>query len=193
MLLQFLGCPSSGKTTIAAGVFFQLKKHGFNSEFITEQARSYIVKKKALSTDKAGLRLGGYDQLQIFNLQKELEDNFFKSIQNQDGIIVADSSCINTLLYLSDKEIEEAGLISILKDRFSRMEAKFFYCSPVLLKGSTDPNRLHSQEESKKLDERMQEILKKHFPEFKICNLNGDLNSRVDQVMIDLISFGEDE
>lgn len=170
-----------------------MKKHGFNSEFITEQARSYIVKKKALSTDKAGLRLGGYDQLQIFNLQKELEDNFFNSIEKQDGIIVADSSCINTLLYLSDKEIEESGLVSILRDRFSKMETKFFYCSPVLFRENTDPNRLHSQDESKKLDERLKKLIDTHFSDFKICNLNGDLASKVDQVMIYLVSAGDEE
>lgn len=193
MLIQFLGCPSSGKTTTASGVFFQLKKHGFNSEFITEQARCFIAKKKAnLGKGEVGLRLTGSDQISIFDMQKELEDNFVKSLENTDGIIVADSSCINTLLYLSDEEIDKLNIVNSLKNRFSNMDVKFYYCKPTSIRENNDPNRLHSTKESQILDERLQYVLGKYFPELKVCVVQGDPVSRVDQVMIDLISSEEE-
>lgn len=171
-----------------------MKKHGFNSEFITEQARCFIAKKRAsLGKDEAGLRLTGSDQILIFDMQKELEDNFVKSLEKTDGIIVADSSCINTLLYLSDEEIDKLNIVNDLKKRFSGIDVRFYYCKPTSLKESSDPNRLHSAKESQLLDERLQHVLAKYFPELNVCTIQGDPVSRVDQVMIDLVSSSEEE
>lgn len=153
MIIEFLGCPRSGKTTTAARVFANLKEAGFNCEYIPEQARFYIAQKRVNAGLKPeeSLTLDDEDQKNI--LQKQvIAIHLMLASCGKDAIIVTDSSPYNSLLYMTpegrSKEIVK-NIIKSIKD----LPTIKFYSLPVEWLGGLDPNRIHNQEQSLKINE----------------------------------------
>lgn len=160
MLIGFVGCPSSGKTTTAAMLFADLKLGGQASEFVPEQARIYIAEKK----NEAGfLRvefkgLGDRDQVEIISRQNNLE-SLLKRNSAPDTIIVADTATLNTLLYMSPETRQLPEVREIVTRSMARYDL-LFYCSPVLWRApEKDSLRIHDQEQSLILDKSIPEVI----------------------------------
>jgi hypothetical protein len=183
MLIGFIGCPCSGKTTTAAKTFADLKDMGIASEFIPEQARLYIAERRV----KEGLRpedplfLADEDQKLILVRQIEYEDTLIKACGPQVKII-ADSSVLNTLLYMGPEA--RAEVTPLVRDVLTRYDL-LFYCGPVKPPLSLDPNRIHDEKASLEID-RMIPVLLKDFglnPKY----LTGDSRQRHHEVTRDIL------
>lgn len=84
------GAPGAGKSTTAAGLFYNYKRRGVHVELVTEFIREEINK---------GFKLGSVaDQLRIYMKQKEREDIVPSTIQ----LIVTDSPIYLSLYYALD-------------------------------------------------------------------------------------------
>lgn len=160
MLVGFLGVPCSGKTTIAAKLFANLKElGGMKSEIIVEQARHFIAEKRF--NEKLShldpIILTEENQIEIYSKQRQLE-TIMKSSCSNDTIIVSDGSAFNTAIYLSDEFIANPNrpFFTDLSHHYDIL----FYCHPLNLKTlPEDPNRIHNLEQIIKLEEKSKKIL----------------------------------
>jgi len=181
MLVGFIGGPCSGKTTSAARLFAEFKDSGQSTEYIAERARWHIAKKK-YELLRRGLEskfvLDDLDQLSILSDQEHAED-----VMNQDNIIVITDSCVlNTFLYLGDNVLNSPSI-----QQFGRQVAKrydvLFVCAPVARPFGIDPNRVHDEEASRIIHEKVASL----FPLLEgveVHNLSGTTQARVN------IAFG---
>lgn len=174
MLIGFVGAPISGKTTTAARLFASLKDDGYAAEFIPEQARVRIATKRLTQPD---VPLDDTDQARIFKAQALLEDVFVAS--SPSSLVVADATAFLALLYMTpglrltylDLAKKSVGLFDIL-----------FRCRPVHAGVVYDPNRMHSFEQSVKLDALLDEILVT-VGSPKVIELVGDTRARANHAM----------
>ena len=188
MHISFIGCPCSGKTTTAAMAFASLKELGISCEFTPEQARWYIAQKRVIDRLKPEdpCKLDDHDQLSIM-LGQLIHDNTIRTAVGPDIITVSDSSPLNSLLYMNEeKRPEGASLITTLGNQTDLV----FYAKPVTRDGGLDPNRIHSESESLKIDELIPVVINQYFPEVwkKVIVLDGTPKNRLGKVTEAILS-----
>ncbi len=196
MFIGFIGSPISGKTTVAAKVFAELKQSGQpNVEFVAEQARFYIAKKKYDSLMNTGLPdsqivLTDDDQKKIFHDQVTVE-KIMSTAVDPNGIVVCDSLSLNSLWYMSENLQNDIFCGNELSDTFFKtynwyFNQLIFLCNPVhMLPPSGESLRLHSMEESRKIHDKINHLLinKLHSLNKTITRLNGPIDLRVNDVI----------
>lgn len=175
MLVGFVGCPSSGKTTTAALIFAQLKKMGLATEFIPEQARFYIAQKRVINhlTPSDPVKLSDTDQAAIMKMQVEWESTLLESC-GKSVIVLTDSASYLSLVYMEKPDL----LIPALKQ--IHPYNVLFYCPPLPYANVKDPNRIHSQGQALEVDSKIKQLMPKYFPEVKLIPLVGSPEERAD-------------
>lgn len=189
MLVGFLGVPCSGKTTTAARLFASLKEGGVPSELVVEEARKYIAERKQAIKLFGGVRhnrvlkleLDNTDQIEIMDRQMRAE-SLMKDACGAQAAVVSDSSYINTLLYMkrSDEVSDErhsAGLQAIFDEAKNHYDL-LFLCEPVRPSVMTDPNRIHSFEESVELHKALLHMVETYGNGLPVVRLMGDPSVR---------------
>lgn len=86
--ISLLGGPSVAKSTIAAGIFCELKKQNMSIELIGERAKDYAYEKRTIYP---------YTQLELFSEQLAREYRVLNS--DPDIRIVTDSSILLSIIY----------------------------------------------------------------------------------------------
>jgi len=170
MLVRFIGAPISGKTTVAAQVFAQLKLSGQpNVEFVVEQARTYIAERK-WSTDGTSYEgpvvLSDLDQMAILQRQLLAEDVMHHSV-GRDGIVITDSSIFNSLWYMSPSFMSHAlndGSVHRHLETYQDLHNLLFLCAPLPVMVQADNNRLHSPKESRGVHDRIMDLVHNENP-----------------------------
>lgn len=188
MLVSFLGSPVSGKTTIAAKVFAELKESGQpNVEFVAEQARIHIAYLKLTRKSLEPFKLTDVDQLDILHAQWNLESLLTKAT-GSDGVVVSDSSVLNSLWYMTPEgraELIDDGTLEEVLDFYK--DHLIFLSNPIHILGvGDDLLRVHSLRESHQIHDSIVQLLQ--TPNFqpianKVVSLNGPINVRVNEVV----------
>jgi nicotinamide riboside kinase len=194
MLVRFIGAPISGKTTVAAQVFAQLKLSGQpNVEFVVEQARTFIAERKYGLLDAQTPTLNDNDQLQILRRQMQAEEVMEHSV-GRDGVVITDSSIFNSFWYMSD-----AFLVQTLNDpqihhhleTYKDPHNLLFLCAPIPVMVQADRNRLHNSKESRAIHDKIMYMVKADMvgrhPVFQVAHdvaqpLTGPNSFRVNEV-----------
>lgn len=173
MLVNFIGAPCSGKTTIAASVFAELKESGQDAEFVTEKAREHIaVVRRGCQLSKQPFALTDDDQLQIFNSQCDAQEIFSG---DSGTVVVCDSDPLLTLLYM--KQVDE--FTEALAHRVVGRMGILFYCPPLSSYQVTG-NRVHDFDFAAKLDAAIPAHYKRYAPNAKIYTLpTGSVKEKV--------------
>lgn len=160
MKVTFIGCASSGKTTTAAMVFSELKRNGIVCEFISEQARIYIARKR-LSNPK--FYPSDEDQIEIMKQQQELIRIMENSTIEAGAIVICDSSPLNALLYMSPEARDSQEVQELIRE-FEVDPGLTFYSPPVPRNYSVDPNRVHTEAQSLTIDHSIPSVMFKYAP-----------------------------
>lgn len=180
MLVSFIGSPCSGKTTTAALLFAQLKEQGTACEFITEQARSYIaelrIKQGLLPQER--IKLTDSDQVAIMERQLNLDAAFRYSV-GEDGLVIADSSPLNALLYMTE-HTRNTEQVKKLTAQAVQLTDLVFYTPALESFFGFDPNRVHTFAESEAIAQSIYPILNGSCPEIfsKVVPLKGSPQTR---------------
>lgn len=178
MLIGFIGCPCSGKTTTAALTFADLKSMGISSEFIPEQARMYIAEKRVAWKQPPGspIKLEDDDQFNIL-LKQIGAEKIMLSSSGRGSIIITDTAALCTLLYMSP-QAKETFRQRVL-DHLPNYDL-LFYCAPVKMPSALDANRVHDQEQALLIDQQIPPLLREYGldPVF----LHGDIKQRSHEV-----------
>lgn len=187
MRVSFIGCPHSGKTTTAAMVFSTLKEIGISCEFIVEQARVYIAKKRFELGPENKLVLDDEDQLAMMQQQIQME-NIYETVCDKGTIIICDSSPFNALMYMSEN-LRNTMVTRKLIEKAMFNTNLVFYAPPVEDSGLTDLNRIHSRDESLAINDSIPKIMKQHAPAVweTIIPLQGHPQARLSKVTSEIM------
>lgn len=102
-VVSFFGGPGAGKSTLAAGVFYDLKRRGVNVEFVHEFAKELTWENRMGTLSNQTLILG-----QQFEM--------FRRCADQVDLIITDTSLLNSAIYCHNfglpyaEEIEKLAL-----------------------------------------------------------------------------------
>lgn len=146
-VINFLGCPGSGKSTRAAEEYVRLKKEGHSAYLVTEFATDCILAGKP----------------EILKNQKILFYNQLKRIllaKNKVEYIVVDSPLLLNIVYaryngVSDKKFEREVLKAV-----NSMKNEYKYLSPRT--DYSNLNRVHTADQSLQIDTLIREVLKEN-------------------------------
>lgn len=154
-------------------------------EFITEQARLYIANKRWVQGLKPEEKceLNDSDQFRIMVKQLEIEKTMYEVVDDH-VIVICDSSPLNALLYMSEKE-RNTGTTKELLERTIAQADVTFYCPPVSAFTSHDSNRVHDEKFSLEIDSQIPTVMTQYAPQVwnKVIHLTGDANTRLHQVV----------
>ena len=114
ILVNFIGQPGSGKSTMAAGIFHALKKSSWNVELVTEYTKELIFQKDHWSLS---------DELIVFT-EKYTR---IKRMQEVD-IVITDSPLINSVIY-GKNQFGETG-INFFKEVANSFDSLYFVVEP---------------------------------------------------------------
>lgn len=145
-VVNLLGGPGIGKSTIANGVFYNLKKRGINVEFASEFAKDMVF---AGSTNL--LRNQSY----IFGNQH----NRLWTLKEQNvNVIITDSPIILSIIYSKEPSLYFDDFVVEQFNKFNNIN--------IVLKRNekfyVPEGRVHSLEESKMIDKQIIDILDKY-------------------------------
>jgi hypothetical protein len=178
LLIGFLGAPCSGKTTTAARLFSDLKNLATPSEFICEQARTFIAVKRNDCQDKGvAFTLDDQDQLTIARRQFFLEQTMVRAC-GVDVEVISDTSTLNSALYMSDPFRMSAEVDGFIRDSVTKYDL-LFYCHLVPRFSCYDPNRVHTEAQSIALDEKLQKFIQEYCTGKEVIPLAGPTTTRV--------------
>lgn len=182
MLIGMAGPPISGKTTLAAKLFAELKEIGFASEFISEYARFHIAEKRMFSEKP---RLTDEDQ-QIILTKQSFNERIMCGDFKTKTAIITDGPSFLSLLYMSDDYRNMTEVIETAKESALRYDL-VFRCPSIKYEGF-DANRVHSIEESTEIDKKVDNLLVSlDIPESKIIMLNGSIKDRLSQARFNVL------
>lgn len=179
MIVNFVGCPASGKTTIAAKTFAYLKEDGYPAEYIAERARYWIAVSKIKNEP-----LDDEYQEKIFKDQFEHERLMAES--NKNAVVISDSSALLTLVYSSDSDKllakQPDNFLSNIVQRLK--EGLVFYCLPIpKIDNLKDDNRIHSYEQSLEINKQIEPLFEKYAPNVELIKLDGPIDVRTRTVL----------
>lgn len=170
VVINMLGGSGIGKSTIAAGLYYNMKLKHKKVELV----REYV---KVLAWQ--GAKINQFDQVNIFGEQCKLEHTLY----NKVDYIVTDSPIILApvyeYFYHGDSMMEEAAIKFIDKAKKSGIRHLNF----LLSRGKDyDTNgRYQSEEEAKKVDSLTKTFLHKHNMHY--CEIDGPETERVKKIL----------
>ena len=149
-IINLYGGPGIGKSTLAAGIFYEMKSRGLSVELVTEYIKSAVWEQRTRVIE---------DQLYVLAKQTRK----ISIILGQVDYIVSDSPILLTLVYCKDQSI--CNLAKKLHSEHHTLDIviprEFEY---------VDVGRLHSEKEAYDLDARIHKLIVPHIkPEYTRC------------------------
>ncbi len=184
MRVVFIGTAGSGKSTLSAQVFSELKTSGRKVEHIHEFIRYDIHSNGAMTSI--------WEQYRARQYQKELED----AVPNVADYVICDSGTLTpyfyAVLYANPEEPRHRLVLQdmyryLLDDLYLKRYDKIFYVP--LIKGADlkDGTRYQSDEEIEILDEHMRLIFTKLHRLLNIFTVTEGFENRLNEVMTKIL------
>ena len=142
ILINIYGGPGAGKSTTAAGVFYELKKNGYDCGLVTEMATELVY-------DEAFNVMN--DQIYLFGEQWH---RTFRMLGKVD-FIVTDSPLLMNIVYNS---VKDEDFDKFIYSRIHKLKSLDFFInrSDVF----SEVGRIHNLEQSKEVDKTIKELAK---------------------------------
>lgn len=192
-LVALIGSAGCGKSTLAADLFAQLKKKGYNTELVNEFIRADIQANGPMQSI--------WEQYRTLHHQRQLED----AVPDSVDWVITDSGCLTPYFYsclYASKANERERLVLADMFRFliddiykRRYEYVFFLPGSVTHdKGKDDilkdGTRYQTAEELAILDDHMRLVFTQMFNVDNIINVTEPLNKRANVVLKMLLEKG---
>lgn len=145
LVVNLIGGPCSGKSTIAAELFARLKKMGIRCELVTEYIKERIYEENKTIP---------LDQIAVFGMEHY---SILNKIEKVD-VIIHDGSLVNNCIYKHEDNKEFDELIISEYKKFNNLD---FFIKRGNIEFETY-GRIHTLEESKKLDYKILDTYHKY-------------------------------
>lgn len=144
LVVNLLGGPGTGKSTLAAEVFVILKKRGVSCEYITEYAKD-----KTWEENSATLS----NQVYVFGKQHH---KMFR-VQNKVDVMICDSPLLFSIIYDTNETKKGDNFYEHIIEEYHRFNNLNFYMKRTT---NYDPvGRNQTEEQAVAIDEQIQSIL----------------------------------
>jgi deoxyadenosine/deoxycytidine kinase len=151
LVVNLFAGPSAGKSTMAAGLFYNLKKAGVNCELTTEFAKELTWENRESALDN-----------QIYILGKQYHKLY--RLLGQVDVIVTDTSFVYGCVYAPEDYFESYE--SLVMEIFSSMNNMNFFIDRIHPYNSVGRNQTRQQ--ALKIDNRIVDLLK-DYNEYYEC------------------------
>ena len=161
-IINLFGGPGTGKSTIAALVFGELKKKGYEIELVTEYAKDKTLEN------------------QIYVFGKQLHRIW--RVKNKVNFIITDSPILLSIIYDKEKNDNLKRLVLDVHNNFNNIN--------ILIKRDTiyNPNgRFQNEIEAKLIDKQIMNLLKNNSIDFHEINITNAVEE-----IINIITKKED-
>lgn len=157
-VINLIGGPGCGKSTTAAGLFYELKKKGYSVELVTEYAKTRVWE-DALKTLK--------DQIYVFGKQHHSQ----WKLEGKVDYIVTDSSLLFSIIYGGD-QVTEAFESLVIED-FRRFNNVCIFLERTGIDYERN-GRLETSQEAEEIDKRILRLVDKYkIPITRISSLTA--------------------
>lgn len=141
VFINLVGGPGCGKSTTAAGLYYELKKRGISVEYLREPIQRHIWNEDNLMLSSQ-IPLFGEDMLQIYGVDGKVD------------VVIRDTSLLLNIVYDNeDNDLFHALVIQ---------EHKKLRCLDFFLNRGDIPfqdwGRMHNEEESIQLDQKIKDV-----------------------------------
>jgi len=166
VVINLIGGPCSGKSTIASGVFYELKKRGINCEMALEFAKDKVWEESFKTMD---------DQIYIFGKQ------FHKiwRLKDKVNVIITDSPLLISIHYNKDKS---KYFDKFVIEQYNRFNNKLYF-----IERNNDnyqkEGRLQTFDEAKVIDNDIRNILNKWNVDYTSIKNNIAVESIVNDIL----------
>lgn len=168
-IINLFGGPGTGKSTIAALVFGELKKKGYEIELVTEYAKDKVWEESYKTLEN-----------QIYVFGKQLHRIW--RIKNKVNFIITDSPILLSIIYDKEKNDNLKKLVLDVHNNFNNIN--------ILIKRDTiyNPNgRFQNEIEAKLIDKQIMNLLKNNSIDFHEINITNAVEE-----IINIITKKED-
>jgi ABC-type oligopeptide transport system ATPase subunit len=168
-IINLFGGPGTGKSTIAALVFGELKKKGYEIELVTEYAKDKVWEESYKTLEN-----------QIYVFGKQLHRIW--RIKNKVNFIITDSPILLSIIYDKEKNDNLKRLVLDVHNNFNNIN--------ILIKRDTiyNPNgRFQNEIEAKLIDKQIMNLLKNNSIDFHEINITNAVEE-----IINIITKKED-
>jgi len=162
LVINLIGGPCSGKSTVAAELFARLKKMGVHCELVSEYIKDRIYEENKTMPS---------NQIAIFGMEHY---NISTKIGKVD-VIVHDGSFLNNVVYKVEDNKEFDDLIISEYKKFKNLD--FF-----IKRGNIefeDYGRIHNLKQSKELDK----IIKETYERYELSYIEVEARDAVDKMI----------
>ena len=154
-IINLFGGPGTGKSTIAALVFGELKKKGYEIELVTEYAKDKVWEESYKTLEN-----------QIYVFGKQLHRIW--RVKNKVNFIITDSPILLSIIYDKEKNDNLKRLVLDVHNNFNNIN--------ILIKRDTiyNPNgRFQNEIEAKLIDKQIMNLLKNNSIDFHEINITN--------------------
>lgn len=162
LVINLIGGPCSGKSTIAAELFARLKKMGIHCELVSEYIKDRIYEENQTMPK---------NQIAIFGME-------YYNISNKLGkvdVIVHDGSFINNIIYKTEENKYFDDLIISEYKRFWNLD---FFIKRGNIEFETY-GRIHNLKQSKELDKTIKET----YDSYELSYIEVESRDAVDKII----------
>lgn len=144
IIINLIGGPGTGKSTIAAGLFYELKKSGLNCELVTEYAKDKVWEESFKTLD---------DQIYVFGKQFHRLYRVYDKVD----IVITDSPLLLSIIY--DKGESEYFHKLVVEQYHNFNNMTFFIERDTVYEES---GRMQNEDEAKSIDKEIKDLLHKY-------------------------------
>lgn len=144
IIINLIGGPGSGKSTIAAGLFYELKKSGYVCELVTEYAKDKVWEESFKTLD---------DQIYVFGKQFHRIYRVYDKVD----IVITDSPLLLSIIY--DKG-ESEYFHQLVVEQYKKFNNLMVFVERETEYQET--GRMQNETEAKKIDNEIKDLLHKY-------------------------------
>jgi len=168
-VINLFGGPGTGKSTTAAGTFFNLKLRGCNVELVTEYAKDMVWE------DRHNIL---QDQLYIFAKQARRVER----LRDKLGFVVTDSPIILGLLYTPENYYE--SFPKFVREVYDSYDNINIFLARV--KEYNPIGRLQTEDEAKEIDTKIKDFLNLNNIQYNTIVADKDAPLNIIKLLEDL-------
>lgn len=165
LVINLIGGPCSGKSTIASGIFYELKKLGINCELALEFAKDKVYEEAFRTMD---------DQIYIFAKQYHK----LWRLQDKVDVIITDSPLPISLYYMKE---DSKYFNQFVVEQYNKFDNQLYFIE----RGEVyqEEGRLQTKEESEQIDKELLQLLEKYKIHYSQIEQQTAVETIVDNIL----------